>query len=99
MSHTVSAAFEFDVLPGATGRVELRESGMCQEVVLCVGSTEIPIVQSDRDQWGVWHTVNGGTLAQEDGTRSFLDAMIECLTLLKDHTECGTLAATNAAGG
>jgi hypothetical protein len=98
MSKTVSVAFEFDSYPGETGRVELREDGMCSEVVLCLGNEQASVIKSDRDQWGVWHTVEDTVIAQEDGTRSFVDALIQCLTILKERSECQTVAATKTIG-
>jgi hypothetical protein len=87
-------SLEFDIHPRCSGTVELRESGACDEVVLCCEGQEFPILQSDRDQWGVWYTVNGAVIAQEDGTRSFLDALIQCLTEVKRRAECETKPAT-----
>jgi hypothetical protein len=89
----IALAFEFDIHPDCIATVELRESGPCDEVVLCCAGQEFPILQSDRDQWGVWHTVNGAVIAQEDGTRSFVDALIQCLTEVKRRHECETLPA------
>ena len=98
MSKVVSVAFEFDSHPDETGRVELREDGIISEVWLCIGDEQVAVIQSDRDQWGVWNTVNEIVIAQEDGTRSAIDALIQCLTILKDRSEYLTKAATKTVG-
>jgi hypothetical protein len=50
-------------------------------------------IDADIDQWGTWLTFkigdSGHTIAQEHGTKSFIDAMIAALTKLKDIVDCG----------
>lgn len=50
-------------------------------------------LSADIDQWGTWLTFKIGesshTIAQEHGTKSFIDAMIAALTKMKDIADCG----------
>jgi len=79
-----------------------------QTVVLVLGDEEVVLMTVARDQWGVWYEVmnalidNEGklspylpstTIAQEDGTRSFLDALIKALTQLRNCNEVDTKEA------
>lgn len=52
------------------------------------------VIDADRDQWGTWITFRIGdkafTVAQEDETMSFVDAMIAALTKFKDITDIAT---------
>ena len=52
-------------------------------------------IVTSRDQWGTWITLTLGdsevTIAQEDGTMSFVDSLIAALTELKDITDYQTL--------
>lgn len=57
------------------------------EVVLCVGETEHVLVRSCRDQWGCFYRYGDITVAQEDTTRSALDAIIQVLQQLKEDSE------------
>ncbi len=53
----------------------------------------IPVLEiiTDRDQWGTYITLKGGgTIAQEDGTKSFIDALIAALAQLKNITDLDT---------
>lgn len=54
-------------------------------------------IDTNRDQWGLWITLSIGesaiTVAQEDCTRSFLDALIDGLKELKRNT-CKLLPPT-----
>ena len=47
------------------------------------------ILEVCRDQWGVWYHFNqeAFTVAQEDGTRSVLDALIKALEVVKYRNE------------
>lgn len=47
-----------------------------------------------RDQWGVYISSNDFCIAQEDGTRSFIDALIKCLIKLKNENEFNTIEST-----
>jgi hypothetical protein len=59
-----------------------------------------------RDQWGVYVSAHGSTgsipttpqIAQEDQTRSFLDAMIRALKVLRYYNEFGTKPADVVVG-
>jgi hypothetical protein len=92
MANVVSS-YEFDVHPNVVATVELRESPVGDDVLICWSGHDLPVLNAWRDQWGVWYSVNGVTIAQEDCTRSFIDAMIQCLTELRQRSECGTLPA------
>lgn len=64
------------------------------------------IVETVRDQWGVYVWVHGAneekrttlSFAQEDQTRSFLDAMIRALKVLRYYNEFGTKPADVVVG-
>ena len=85
--------FEFDVHPNIVGKVQLRRTVDADEVVVVCADSEIVVMTSDRDQWGVWHTLNGFTVPQEDCTRSMIDGIIRCLEELRKVTEFGTKPA------
>lgn len=87
-------AAEFDIHPQAVGRVLLNErQGSIVLAVTCDG-TESVLIDAYRDQWGVWLSVNGICVAQEDGTRSFIDGLIKALIELRRLTEYQTTEAT-----
>lgn len=80
--------YEFDNWMGKTGCVIVDETG----VVVEVGDKRVVLVGADRDQWGVWLTIGGGIdgglcIASEDGTRSFLSALVQGLTELRGLVE------------
>lgn len=65
------------------------------------------LVSVFRDQWGAWVTIFGvnseekpafSVTAQEDQTRSFLDAMIRALKVLRYYNEFGTKPADVVVG-
>jgi hypothetical protein len=85
--------FEFDVHPGIVGKVQLRRCVNADSVVVVCGDFEASVISSDRDQWGVWHALNGFTVPQEDCTRSMIDGIIRCLEELRKVTEFGTKPA------
>ena len=86
---------EFDQWPHETGICFIRgnDSGKL-EVVLKVESEEHVIISADRDQWGVWLNLGKIQVATEDGTRSFLDGLIQCLQELRKLSEFQTKDAT-----
>lgn len=88
--------FEFDAHPDIVGKVQLRRTVDADEVVVVCADSEIVVMTSDRDQWGVWHALNGVTVPQEDCTRSMIDGIIRCLEELRKVTEFGTKPATVA---
>jgi hypothetical protein len=94
MSELTLYTAEFDIHPNIVGHVSLieRQGTMVLEVT-CDG-TASEIFDAYRDQWGVWLTVNGICIPQEDGTRSFLDGLIKALTEMRRLTECDTKEAT-----
>lgn len=83
-----------------TGKVLLKETLTGLDLfVVRNGSYEYRSVCADRDQWGVFITLvdSAGenlTIGQEDGTRSFLDAMIKCLTEMRRLAEVESKDAT-----
>lgn len=93
-NNNVIYATEFDVNPKAIGRVELSERQRSIVLAVVCDKTEIVLIDADRDQWGVWLSINGTCLAQEDGTRSFLDGLIKALTEMRRLTECDTKEAS-----
>ena len=88
---------EFDIHPRSVGKVELLENDYNEDrLVVRIGEREIVVVEGDRDQWGVYLTVGGITIAQEDKTRSFLDALVGGLKVMRDRNEHDTKPATVA---
>lgn len=75
------------------------------ELAVTVGDQEFMRIDIWRDQWGTYLTfelgdatktkIGGPTIAQEDGTRSFLDALILGLTELKRLCDFHTKPSTN----
>ena len=90
--------FEFDVHPNIVGKVQMRRTINADSVFVVCGDFEASIICSDRDQWGVWHSLEGFTVPQEDCTRSMIDGIIKCLEELRKLTEFGTKPATVAEG-
>src|SRR5215211_8353548 len=81
------------------GSVSLTRSGPIDEdepsnLILTVEADgEKLTIASDRDQWGTWYTIHSGEgsqkqiMAQEDGTRSFLRALIAGLQFLESQMD------------
>lgn len=90
--------FEYDQYghPRSSHQIKFLESteDPIGKLVIDTGSEQIEILSFDRDQWGLWMGVNGHTIAQEDGTRSFLDALIKGLQSVKEWGEYGCPDAT-----
>lgn len=91
-------AVEFDSHPQHVGRVALISSENNVALVVICDGVETVLIEATRDQWGVWLTVDGICVSQEDGTRSFLDGMIKAITEMRRLTECQTVAATAVSG-
>lgn len=74
--------------------VQLSDTDHGQKVTIHANQKEAGSIVADRDQWGTWITFQigneGFTIAQEDGTMSFIDAMIAALTKLKGITDIET---------
>lgn len=92
MTHYYAA--EFDDCPHNSGKVILRETGLETTVSIDLNGTETVLIQTDRDQWGVFIEVAGICIAQEDQTRSFLDALSKVLNELRRKVEFETKEAT-----
>jgi hypothetical protein len=88
-------AAEFDDCPNHSGKVILRETGLETTVSIDLNGTETVLIQADRDQWGVFLEIGGICIAQEDQTRSFLDALSKVLNELRRKVEFETKEATN----
>lgn len=96
----------FDDCPGREGQVFLRELEYGEyELVLktqsevkedSVQSRELVLFRFSRDQWGVYISPRDSmsVVAQEDGTRSFLDGLIRALQDARAHLEFETTPAT-----
>ncbi len=65
-----------------------------QQLSVVVNRQEQLVIEASRDQWGTWITLRIGetafTVAQEDQTMSFVDALIAGLTKLKEITDFET---------
>ena len=81
---------EFDDCSEEEGAVEVRQDEHTQSVVLRVGDNETVIATADRDQWGCFIGIGDVGVAQEDGTRSALDAVIKGLQKLREMNEFET---------
>ena len=90
-------AAEFDDCPRHSGKVILRETGLETTVSIDLNGTETVLIQTDRDQWGVFIDIAGICVAQEDQTRSFLDALSKVLNELRRKVEFETKEATNGS--
>lgn len=85
---------EFDNCSTQPWRVEMRSGDVYDHVVLCTGDKEVEMFSTLRDQWGVNVYNRDFSVAQEDGTRSFIDALIKCLEELRRKNEINTQEAT-----
>ncbi len=74
--------------------IELFETEEGQKLTVFVDQEEILSINADRDQWGTWITFGmnkeNATVAQEDQTKSFVDALIAALTRFKQITDYQT---------
>ena len=74
--------------------VELSDTEFGQCIVVTVDQQPIVKIDAHRDQWGTWITFQVGeseaTIAQEDGTVSFIDSLIAALTQFKGITDIET---------
>lgn len=85
---------EFDNCPNHSGKVILREIGLETTVIINLNGTETELIRANRDQWGVFIEMAGICIAQEDQTRSFLDALSKVLNELRRKVEFETKEAT-----
>ena len=86
---------EFDNYPNKIGTVEVIENDNNQdEMWISDGNHRKLLLDAYRDQWGVFLSIGGITIAQEDGTRSFIDAMIKGLLRIRDRNEYKTTDCT-----
>lgn len=78
--------------------IEYSDTTFGNRIDVFVDSEKSLTVDTDRDQWGVFVAIkigdHGVYIAQEDGTESFLDAMISALTRLRGNVEVDTLPST-----
>jgi len=87
---------EFDSHPGRIGKVDVVCTNDIDRLFVQIGDGEpVLLLNCDRDQWGVYLSVSGGVMvAQQDKTRSYIDAMIGALQFLRMRNECETMTAT-----
>lgn len=90
---------EFDDCPDTPCKVELVEDGVKMAINLVAQAEAVELLCTTRDQWGVFVGIGETTIQQEDGTRSFLDALIRALIVLRKCCEVGTLPATVTVDG
>lgn len=73
------------------GKVSLVFDGKTDKIVINLHGEVTTLIEASRDQWGVFYCIdNKETICQEDGTRSFIDALIKCLQQMKLENECDT---------
>jgi len=75
--------------------IEFANTEMGQRVTVFTNQKPGLVIDADRDQWGTWITFSlgddkGQTIAQEDGTMSFIDGLIAALTKLRNITDIDT---------
>lgn len=74
--------------------VEFAETDMGNRITVFANCNPVLVIDADRDQWGTWISLSNGeksqTIAQEDGTMSFIDAMIAALTKIRRITDINT---------
>jgi hypothetical protein len=100
--YKVLLSLVFDDLSGSPSTVELRrnvKNPSCDHIVVIShdgngNAKEVELANALRDQWGVWLSVAGYGVGQEDGTRSFLHAFIKCLERMRSEGEFETKDAT-----
>jgi len=89
---------KFDNCFSPEGSVEVIENEENElELWIKTHDTRIKAFSTYRDQWGVFIHVHGHSkldIAQEDKTRSFLDAMSQACQYLRTQCEGGTKPAT-----
>lgn len=68
-----------------------------ERITIITNCTPQMMIESYRDQWGTYITFNIDekqfTVAQEDGTESFMDALMSALTKFKNLTDIQTMPA------
>lgn len=76
--------------------IEIFETDGGQKLTIFVNREPILSIDAERDMWGTWITFLmgdvGKTVAQEDQTMSFVDALIAALTRFKEITDIETEA-------
>lgn len=87
---------KFDNCFSPEGSVEVIENEESElELWIKTHNTRIKVFSTYRDQWGVFINVHDQIeIAQEDQTRSFLDAMSQACQYLRTQCEGGTKPAT-----
>jgi len=81
-------SIEYDNYPSGKCRLEIRETEDNETfVVSIVEDKEYLILKAERDQWGVWVEIGSSIIGQEDGTRSFIDALIKTLNFIHRRRE------------
>lgn len=103
---------EFDDFGSCDKRIKTRVEVVldaCRNVsveIVDASGIRHELMHAFRDQWGVYLTSHGAVesgptapqVAQEDQTRSFLDAMIRALKVLRYYNEFGTKPADVVVG-
>ena len=79
--------YEFDIYPESKWTVSCTETDFGASIVLTVDGEEEILFDAVRDQWGVFVMFGERCIAQEDGTRSFLDGLIKSLQHLCSNVE------------
>lgn len=88
--------WEFDNHSSPNGKVFLFDMPLGNKLI-----AEDLHIETHIDQWGTWITLSMGeelfTIGQEDGTRSFLQAMIDGLEKLKNLSDFQAKSPTHNA--
>lgn len=72
--------------------VENEKDDLIVDLWVNIDGVDRKILTTWRDQWGVFIEVGGVSIAQEDGTRSFLDALSQAIQYLRTQCEFKTTA-------
>jgi hypothetical protein len=74
--------------------IDFANTDMGNRITIFTDRNSGLVIDADRDQWGTWITFSIGdssqTIAQEDGTMSFIDGLIAALTKFRKITDINT---------
>lgn len=81
-----------------TGKVTLETSDNDVTFTLTVtADTQSFTIEGEFDQWGTWYGIGDSLFAQEEGKRSFLDALIKGVTAMRKYDPFSKVDATDGS--
>ena len=92
MKEKILKAYEFDGFGNnSSSQLAVKTEDGDVSIVLIEGNNEMTLISSCRDQWGCYYFLNADegkiSMAQEDGTRSFLQSLIKSLKTMREYCE------------